>query len=707
MSLTVEEIEKHLEDAKDERELVDLLNSYSYRMQRQDLRYSMELTERAIALSEKLDYRQGLAKALSNKGFSVFYQEGLKEGGHYYLEESERIFRTLPEEEREWLGRTLSGLGSYYMEMADYMKASGYFREALNLAEKFGNAILQGIVYNNLSYIYQSLKQYEKCREYTQKAVRYLGTTTDYNNYVIALNNMGDICYKLGDYSEALDYLRQAEKVVEERGIEFMRGILELTIGEIQLKMGEFDESEKRLLNVLKRYRMGDEKTFKAKSLLQLGELYTLKEEPRRALYYLLRSQSVAKMNSVINIMPEISRLIYLNYKSLGDFVKSLHYFEQYYKLREGEFSLEMEKSIRNVEAESLKRANERIRIISAIGREITATLDLKRVIETIFNRLSTLLEAFSFGIAVYDSSTRMIEYTIYMKGRGLLPSFSYSVESKESFSAYVVRERCDIMMNDIDKEYKNYLEGELSPHKGPKEEEAASALFTPLLIEDEVIGVISVQTYKKEAYMLTDLDTLKALASYIAIALNNARQADLIRQKNDALKRLAITDYLTGIYNRREFEKRVRAFWNISSGKSDYFSILLLDADHFKQINDNYGHPAGDECLKQLAALLKDNITGSDDCLARYGGEEFIVLLNCSSKEALEVAERIRSGVEALTIKYEGGSFALTVSIGVSTTLVSTINATRGPEQLISRADEALYRSKMEGRNRVTYLDF
>ncbi len=166
------------------------------------------------------------------------------------------------------------------------------------------------------------------------------------------------------------------------------------------------------------------------------------------------------------------------------------------------------------------------------------------------------------------------------------------------------------------------------------------------------------------------------------------------LMHKNSTM--LSIHDPLTGIYNRAYFYKELQQL--IASGES--ISLMILDIDHFKRINDRYGHPAGDEVIRSVVALAK-NATRECDILARIGGEEFAVLMhNASAQVALTVAERIRGRIESETAK-AGANLTpepMTVSIGVFTSLDRRFTA----DECISFADKALYAAKESGRNKV-----
>ncbi|WP_340387061.1 sensor domain-containing diguanylate cyclase [Paenibacillus sp. FSL H7-0942] len=163
----------------------------------------------------------------------------------------------------------------------------------------------------------------------------------------------------------------------------------------------------------------------------------------------------------------------------------------------------------------------------------------------------------------------------------------------------------------------------------------------------------------------------------------------------NDQLETLASTDLLTGLKNRRFFQEKMLESLMMFQEKQRYFSLLVVDIDHFKSINDTYGHPIGDLVLGNLAGLLQ-TVSRSTDVVARYGGEEFVVILpDCEEEQAIGIAERYRSQVASA----DWGEYNITVSIGAATVVEEDTE-----KSLFQRADNALYASKTGGRNRVTH---
>ncbi|WP_181161495.1 diguanylate cyclase [Maribrevibacterium harenarium] len=178
------------------------------------------------------------------------------------------------------------------------------------------------------------------------------------------------------------------------------------------------------------------------------------------------------------------------------------------------------------------------------------------------------------------------------------------------------------------------------------------------------------------------------------------------LEQANHELEHISRVDGLTGLYNRRYFDKAFKDSFSSCLQQQLSLSVLILDVDFFKQVNDKYGYQAGDECLRQIAQILQQNADNEAHGLcARYGGEEFcLVVAGMDATAAAKFAEQIRTQVSSLKLCYGTRPFQVTISIGVATT-IPTPQA--NPEKLLQAADNALYLAKSNGRNRVEQLPF
>ena len=175
----------------------------------------------------------------------------------------------------------------------------------------------------------------------------------------------------------------------------------------------------------------------------------------------------------------------------------------------------------------------------------------------------------------------------------------------------------------------------------------------------------------------------------------------DEMAAMNTELLRLSQHDSMTGLLNRRAFTQKAQEHWRLASRNKEPFALIMLDIDHFKQYNDRYGHPEGDECIKQVARVLSHYVCRPGDLVARYGGEEFICLLpNTPEKGAKHVCESIRAGIEHLQIKHADSMVSAVVTSSLGCACVTYTTGTTLSRQ-IELADQALYQAKEAGRNR------
>jgi diguanylate cyclase (GGDEF)-like protein len=231
--------------------------------------------------------------------------------------------------------------------------------------------------------------------------------------------------------------------------------------------------------------------------------------------------------------------------------------------------------------------------------------------------------------------------------------------------------------------------------------------LFGALLV---ALAGAGIQRGRQRAHFRRLEDRERELTSLVATRTNELRLAkDALEERardltaaNAQLEQISKVDSLTGVHNRRSFDAAIEDEWRRAVRLGTPLSLMILDLDRFKEFNDLYGHPAGDDCLRRVARLLGESLQRVSDMVARYGGEEFVIVMpNTWLAGAAELADRIRAGVQALAITHEAGTEprVVTVSLGIAC-LVPTPSS--GPKALLEAADAALYRAKREGRNCV-----
>lgn len=337
------------------------------------------------------------------------------------------------------------------------------------------------------------------------------------------------------------------------------------------------------------------------------------------------------------------------------------------------------------LDAFRLERMKE-LAVINDFSQRIVSTLDLAELFQILDHLLGDQLGFQEFALLLRDEGADEVVVQI---ARGFADTGrvrGMSFRADEGLTGHVMKtaEACYIPDTSREPRYLYY--------KGEKREDG-SFLSVPFLFKNKVVGILNFTRPGVDSFSSQEIQFLKTIAGEMAIAVANARLYSRTRD-------LAIRDELTGLYNRRHFQsvfpleiKRSRRF-------GQPVSLLILDIDRFKQYNDSYGHPAGDERLREFAGLLKSKIR-EVDFIARYGGEEFVILLpNTAKKDAVAVADKLR--LLARSHPYHQNppdpSRPFTVSLGVA----ACPGDGNDIETLLAAADSALYQAKREGRDRV-----
>lgn len=216
------------------------------------------------------------------------------------------------------------------------------------------------------------------------------------------------------------------------------------------------------------------------------------------------------------------------------------------------------------------------------------------------------------------------------------------------------------------------------------------SAMIIPLILEGEPYGLVALTSPEGGKLSALSIERLKLVGRQAAISLKNSLLHTEARMK-------AATDPLTGLNNRRRFMEAFKAEHNRFLRTASRYAVVMMDVDFFKKVNDNHGHQAGDEVLMAVASVMRQSFR-TTDILGRYGGEEFAaVLVETDEAGAMSLAERMREATEKQSVETGPGVIRVTMSLGVA-----LVREGEGPEAVLQRADEALYRAKESGRNRV-----
>ena len=333
------------------------------------------------------------------------------------------------------------------------------------------------------------------------------------------------------------------------------------------------------------------------------------------------------------------------------------------------------------------RRARELDALHSATAALLT-TLDLEELVSHILAAaVSAIPVAEQAALYLTDVETGRLRMHA-LHGYSNNPTQGKTVPRLDGYLAQVINDRRPILVSDLHLHQQQVSDMEI----------ARSLMAVPLMLGKQVLGALSLSSQYKEAFRNEDIRLLISFANTTTTAIQNARL-------HAEVQRLAETDPLTNVYNRRGFSDAARREIERAKRFNRPLSLIMIDVDHFKDVNDRCGHAAGDEVLRNLAERVRNTVRELD-LLGRHGGDEFVVLLpEAEAEVAHNIAERIRDQISKPFQLVNSDCFQTSVEVSASLGVAHLISSDKDLYDLLRRADEAAYQAKRKGRNRVAVL--
>lgn len=337
------------------------------------------------------------------------------------------------------------------------------------------------------------------------------------------------------------------------------------------------------------------------------------------------------------------------------------------------------------VDRKKVKKRDD-IHLFNEIGKTITSSLDLKEVLSIIMQKITEILQPKDWALLLLDEKSKKLSFEVAVGERAeKLKDIKLSVG--EGIAGWVAEKGEPLFITNAQED----------PRFAKRVDETSnfntrSIICVPLKSKGKVLGVIElINTMDEGPFEEDDIIFLQTIADYAAIAIENALYFKKVQE-------LTITDDVTGLYNPRYLHKIIDSEILRAQRYNLTFSIIFLDLDYFKKVNDNYGHLIGSQVLQETAKVLKENLRESD-IATRYGGDEFVIILPETTKMlAYEVAKRLQKALNEHVFINEELNIKLTASFGIANFPEDAITKL----DLIRNADMAMYRVKESGRNNI-----
>ncbi|MFO0358518.1 MAG: GAF domain-containing protein [Sphingobacteriaceae bacterium] len=587
---------------------IDKLNKEAWQINRKDGNKALELAELALQKATAINYSAGIAQAKKTIGACYIWRSESEKGAQYCFE-AISLFKVLHDKASEAAVYVNLGTNSYFL--SDYDTAIKFYKTSLDINTEIKNEIGMAGSLNGIGAVYCAIEQYEKALE-SLLASEELCIK---NNSIDGLANIQDgiaesyLCLK--HYTKALEYYEKCLNTAIELGSLNLQAYSYNGLGNTYLALQEFDKALDYFQKCLTIRKDIDFKFGVVTTLNHIGNLYIQKHDQENAIDYLTQAFEMAnQVGSKEGVYQSSEKLADL-FEKRGEIEKALQYQKIYHQAKEDvrnhksaqlskNFELQnrvlqsqSERALLEERAKELESYSNNLVLMSEIGQEIISQLNVASIVETVYDQVNRLMDATGFGIGLFNREKQQIIFPLFIEGGEKFNNITYDIADEKKLSVICFKRKEEIIINDFDKEIERYFERSTSPNFGKK---VSSILYLPLTVKGRVLGVITIQSFKTNAYNPYEVNILRNLASYTSIALDNAnlyqeqeriinkRTAEVIAKKEEIEKAYLnnkllseIGQQITSTLNFEDVFERLHKYVN-QLMDADCFGVRLYD---------------------------------------------------------------------------------------------------------------------------------
>jgi len=629
---------------------IDELNRRAWEVHITEPKLGLELSNEAKKLSEEYSYERGLAYAIRNMGVSNRYLSNLETALSLSLQALD-MFVQISEKGAE--AQAYVSIGSIYYYMGDYDRSLDYFLQGLHHGLELNNRAVLAAAYNGAGYIYGVTGDNQKGLELLKTALSLSRELQNFNLECAILDSLAVIYMNDQQIDKAHETYLECLNLSQQKNNKKDAGYALFGIGEILVKQNKSEEAKEYFLRSISLHKEVGYKVGMGHSLLQVGKIFLSQQKFEDAKKYLQEALDVGEAIKAKAVIYEAHEAFSELYQATKNFDFFAHHYKLFHKYKSEVFKeeqetkqkyltiqYEMEKlkqeteidrltnvvmKEKNAELEmktaELERSYNSVSVLSRIGQDITSTLNLETILNTVYKNVNEMMDATIFGIGIYNPEKNCITYRMSMeKGKRYQP-YERTMKDKNQFPVWCVENKKEVFINDIDKEYSKYLPNidmtilsSAEMEDGTVPESPHSLIYLPLMVKEMVIGLISIQSYKKNAYAQYHLDILKTLASYTSAALYNARSFETLQ---NTLNELRLTQ------EQLVQSEKMASLGELTAGIAHEIQNPLNFVNNFAEVNKELLAEMNEEIEKgnfdEVKAIAKD-VTDNEEKINHHG---------------------------------------------------------------------------------------
>ncbi|MEO6301654.1 MAG: tetratricopeptide repeat protein, partial [Bacteroidia bacterium] len=516
---------------------IDELNSEAWSLNRENVPKAIELANKALDNSIALNYTNGIALAKKALGACHVWTSKNEDAANYCFE-AISLFQVLKDKKNE--SETNYILGSNFFYLSDYDTSIKYYKKSYDLSAEINFEFGMADGLNGMGTVYYTIEQNESALEVLLKSEKICRAHDLKTILIKVLDGLGETQYNLKNYNKALDYYNDCLNIIEELTGNFRVAAFALDgLGRAYTGLKEFDKAIVKFDESLKIRKEIQFKFGVAITLNNIGKLYIQKNDPENAIKNLTEAYNLATQIHSKEAAFQASEKLAELYEKQNNSTEALKFYKIFHEAKEDvrnhksaqlSKSLELqnkvlqsqaEKAILEERAKELENFSESLVLMREVGQKIISNLSVATIVTTVYKSVNELMDAPGFGIGLYNHEDHTIVYPLYIEGEDKFENLKYELNDNNRLTALCFNQSKDVVINDYENEISNFITNVSKPKAGKNVE---SIIYLPLKYKDVLLGVMTVQSFNKNAYSNYQVNIFKNLATYTAIALENAK---------------------------------------------------------------------------------------------------------------------------------------------------------------------------------------